>query len=106
MEKLERGLSARRADLSSLFSDGERAHAAFAEMPSYDVAVTMKASYHRDATHAWTPNDINDIDAPGSTPPALRHRRNGQGGGAARTGLAERLGATVLSRLDDLVGLL
>ncbi len=69
MEKLERGLAARRADLGPLFADEKSAHTAFAEMPSYDVAVTMKASYHRDATHAWTPNDINDIDALGSTLP-------------------------------------
>ena len=32
-------------------------------MPSFDVAVTLKSSLHRDPTHRWTNNDIFDIHA-------------------------------------------
>ncbi len=32
-------------------------------MPSTRVATSLKERYHRDRLHAWTPNDINDIDA-------------------------------------------
>jgi hypothetical protein len=91
-----------------LFLAYEAARAAFDAMPSYDVAVTMKVEYHRDPSHVWRVNDIHDIDALGSTLPycdivvtdkaAASHAR--------RTGLADRLGTTILSRLDDLIALL
>ena len=32
-------------------------------MPTFDVAVTLKTSYHRNPNHPWTRNDIFDIDA-------------------------------------------
>lgn len=77
-------------------------------MPSFDVAVTMKTSYHRDPNHRWRVNDIHDIDALGSNVPycdvvvtdtaAATH--------ANRAGLAERLGTVILSRLADLPGAL
>jgi hypothetical protein len=108
MAKFDRGLAARGADGGAVFTDDAAARAAFAEMPSYDVAVTIKASYHRDATHRWTANDINDIDALGSTLPYcdIVVTDKAVATHATRTGLADRLGTTVLSRLDDLVGLL
>lgn len=106
--KIERALIARGTDGRMLFLAYEAARAAFDAMPSYDVAVTMKVEYHRDPSHVWRVNDIHDIDALGSTLPycdivvtdkaAASHAR--------RTGLAERLGTTVLSRLDDLIALL
>ncbi|MBA2557025.1 MAG: hypothetical protein H0V12_06725 [Chloroflexi bacterium] len=63
---------------------------------------------HRDGTRTWTANDVNDIDAMGSTIPygdivvtdkaVVNHVR--------RTHLAEPFGTTVLSRLDNLIPLL
>ena len=95
----ERGLAARGADTGAVFRQDAEARAAFAEMPSYDVAVTMKASYHRDATQ----NRRVGLDAPYCdivvTDKAVAAH-------ARRTGLAARLGGTVLSRLDELVPLL
>jgi hypothetical protein len=108
MDKLTRGLTARRADSAAVFTNDAVSRQAFAEMPSFDVAVTLKASYHRDGTRTWKPNDVNDIDAMGSTIPycdivvtdkaVVNHVR--------RTHLPERFGTTVLSRLDDLIPLL
>jgi hypothetical protein len=108
MDKLTRGLIVRRADRARVFSDDPDMRLAFAQMPSFEVAVTLKTSYHRDGTRAWTSNDINDIDVMGSTIPycdvvatdnaVLSHVR--------RTRLDERFGTTVISRLDDLIPLL
>lgn len=104
-DKLDRGIAARHADGSAIYVDDPAVRLAFAEMPAFDVAVTMKASYHRDGTRSWTPNDIMDIDALGSTLPycdvvvtdkAVAHHAN-------RSGLAKRCGTTVISRLDDLL---
>lgn len=64
-----RGLAARNAGFDELTADEQRALAVLAEMPSFDVAVSMKASYHRDGNHTWRPNDINDIDVLGSSLP-------------------------------------
>lgn len=73
-------------------------------MPSFDVAVTLKTSYHQDANHHWTNNDIHDINAMAVTLPycdivlsdkaVISH--------VTRTGLSERLGTTVLSSLSGL----
>lgn len=107
-EKMTRGLVARDATKDPILSGDPAVRQAFAEMPSFDVAVTLKASYHRDGTRTWKPNDVNDIDIMGSTLPycdivvtdkaVVDH--------VARTGLASRCGSTVLSRLDDLLRLL
>jgi hypothetical protein len=71
MDKLTRGLIARNADRSTIFSDDDAVRSAFAQMPSFDVAVTLKTSYHRDGMRTWKPNDVNDIDVMGSTLPVL-----------------------------------
>ena len=73
-------------------------------MPSFDVAVTLKTSYHRNANHQWTNNDIHDIHAIAGTLPycdivvsdkaVISH--------VMRTGLSERLSTTVLASLSDL----
>jgi hypothetical protein len=66
--------------------------------------VTLKAGYHRDGRHRWTPNDIHDIDALGSTIPycdivvtdkAIANQAN-------ISGLSERLETIVISNLSDL----
>lgn len=90
--------------LEEAFPDPEETVRTWNSMPSFDVAVTMKTEYHRDAGHTWKPNDITDIDALGSTLPycdivvtdkaVVSH--------AKRTGLAERLETVILSRLSDL----
>lgn len=77
----------------------------FDAMPSFDVAVSLKTEYHRDAQHRWTPNDIHDIDALGSSLPYcdVVVTDKAVASHANRCGLAERLGTVVLSRLDDLL---
>jgi hypothetical protein len=101
---LRRGLEERGAELTSAFQTAEASRRSLDSMPSNDVAVTLKASYHRDGQHVWTPNDIRDIDALASTIPycdivvtdkAAAHHAN-------HTGLADRLGTVVLSKLSDL----
>ena len=74
-------------------------------MPTFDVAVTLKTSYHRNPNHPWTRNDIFDIDAMSTVLPycdvvvtdkeITSH--------VARTKLTERLDTKVISGLDDLV---
>jgi hypothetical protein len=104
-EALSRGLSERSATFESVLPRLEQTRRAFDSMPSFDVAVTLKTAYHRDRMHRWTPNDITDIDALGSTLPycdivvtdaAVASHAN-------QTKLAERLNTIVLSRLPDLL---
>ena len=98
----------RGAVLLDVFPEPAVTRTVFDAMPSFDVAVSLKASYHSNPMHRWTANDIHDIDALGSTVPycdivvtdkaAASHLR--------RTGVAERLDTTVLSSLDDLASTL
>jgi hypothetical protein len=73
-------------------------------LPSADAYITVMTARHRDANRRWTANDIFDIDALSVAVPycdvvvtdkAAAHSANA-------TGLARRLGATVLASLDDL----
>lgn len=107
-EHLWKGLNDRGVELEAAFPDPDETPRVWNSMPSFDVAVTLKTEYHRDANHKWKPNDITDIDALGSTLPycdivvtdkAIASHAN-------RTGLAERLGTVVLARLGDLAPLL
>jgi hypothetical protein len=102
---LWRGVSARGANLDAAFSEPGSARDAFDSMPSFDVSVSLKTAYHRNPAHPWKPNHIQDIDALASTVPycdivvtdkeAASH--------LDRTGVAERLRTTVLSRTADLI---
>lgn len=102
---LWRGVTARGADLGTAFPEPGAARGVFETMPSFDVSVRMKASYHRNPAHQWKPNHIQDIDALASTVPycdiivtdkeAASHLE--------QTGLAKRLRTIVLSRLTDLI---
>jgi hypothetical protein len=107
-EMLWRGLHARGTDLEHAFADPDAAREARSTMPSFDVSVTLKTSYHQDPAHRWTANDIHDIDAVSSTIPycdvVLTDRAVASH--AQRTGLAARLNTGVLSRLSDLVPLI
>ncbi|MHC4302809.1 MAG: hypothetical protein ACYS7Y_36590, partial [Planctomycetota bacterium] len=53
-----RGLHERGVRLEDVFPDQGGARRAGDSMPSFDVAVTLKASYHSNPEHRWTPNDI------------------------------------------------
>jgi hypothetical protein len=104
-EPLMEGLQARGASPDDVFGGGVEAFRdAFDSMPSFDVAVSIKSALHRNARHHWTANDITDIDALASTVPycdvvvvdrAMANHLN-------QTGVADRLGTTVHTNLDDL----
>ena len=74
-------------------------------MPTFDVAVTLKASYHRNPNHPWTRNDIFDIDAMSTVLPYcdVVVTDKEMASHVDRTSLAGRLDTKVLSSLDDLV---
>lgn len=104
-DALYRGLFERGATLEATFPRPEDTRRAFDSMPSFDVAVTLKTAYHRDPTHRWTPNDIHDIDALGSTLPYcdIVVTDKAVASHVEQTGLAERLDTIALSRLSDLL---
>lgn len=103
-DKLSRGVLQRGATLEAMLSLADETRGAFYSMPSFDVAVTLKAAYHRDPMHRWTQNDIHDIDALGSTLPYcdIVLTDKAVASHVKRTGLAERLQTVVISRLNDL----
>ena len=98
----------RTIDLADLFPTPEHARSAFDSMPSFDVAVTLKVAYHEDLNHRWTPNDIHDIDALGSTIPYCDVVVTDKAAASQieRTGVAERLQTVVLSSIEALPPLL
>jgi len=79
---------------------------AFDSMPSFDVAVTLKTSLHKNPKHQWKTNDISDIDALGSTLPYcdVVVTDAAMASHVLSTGLADRLNTRVLSRLSELPG--
>ncbi len=103
-EALYRGLSLRGTTLEAAFPRRQDTMRAFDSMPSFDVAVTLKTAYHRNPLHRWTPNDIHDIDAMGSTLPYcdIVVTDSAVASHANQTKLAERLGTIVTSQLSDL----
>jgi hypothetical protein len=98
------GLSERGTELEDAFNDPEAARRAFDSMPSFDVSVSLKTAYHRDPSHRWKPNDIQDIDALSSTVPycdiVVTDREAASH--LLRTGVSARLQTTVLSNISDL----
>ena len=103
-ETLHRGLSERGSALDSVFSEVGQTRRTFDSMPSFDVAVTLKTSYHRDPNHRWTTNDVHDIDAMGSTLPYcdIVVTDKAMASHIHRTGLSERLQTVALARLSEL----
>ena len=99
-----RGISS----LESVFATPHITRTAFDSMPSFDVSVSLKTSYHRDAEHRWTYNDIYDISAMASTIPYcdIIVTDKAVASHIKRSGLSERLNTTVLSNLADLPALL
>ena len=101
---LLRGVAERGVSLADALNSIETTRRTFDAMPSFDVAVSLKTSYHQDPTHRWTINDVHDIDALGSTLPYcdIVVTDKAAASHVVRTGLDERLGAVVLARLADL----
>lgn len=104
-DPLTQGLSERGVALEGVFTQPDDFRQAFNSMPSFDVAVSLKTAYHRDPSHRWTPNDIHDIDALGSTIPYcdIVVTDKAAAAHATRSGLSERFQTIVLSRVSDLV---
>jgi hypothetical protein len=107
-EILFRSLADRGVGLDDVFGAPEVTRRVMDSMPSFDVAVSIKTSYHQDPMHRWTTNDIHDIDALGSTVPYcdIVVTDKAVASHIHRTGLDKRLGTVVLARLSDLLPLL
>jgi len=103
-EALSRGISERGATFQAIFPGLVDARRACDSMPSFDVAISLKTAYHRDPMHRWTPNDIHDIDALGSTFPYcdIVVTDRAVASSAERAKLPERLQTIVLSSIADL----
>lgn len=104
-DPLSRALAERNTNLEAVFPKRDIFYHALNSMPSFDVAVSLKTSYHRDARHQWTRNDIADIDALGSALPYcdIVVTDKEVASHIVRAGLPERLQTTVLSRTADLI---
>ncbi len=103
--RLRRGLAARGIEsFDDFVTASSDPRSAFYSMPSFDVAVTLKTSYHRNPNHRWTKNDIFDINAVAGTLPychvvvsdkSVWHH-------AKRNNLHKRLNTIILAHLSDL----
>jgi hypothetical protein len=104
LEAVSRGLAERGVTLEEVFPQLDDTRCAFDSMPSFDVAVSFKTAYHRDPMHRWTPNDVHDIDALGSTLPYcdIVVTDKAVASNAEQAKLPARLQTTVLSSLADL----
>ena len=76
----------------------------YSAMPSMDVAVTLKASLHRDPSHEWRNNDIYDISALALTIPYcdVVVTDNSMWSHVTRHKLPERYDTVVISQLAAL----
>ena len=90
--------------LEHVFSTPSSARAAFDAVPSFDVSVSLKTAYHRDANHLWIYNDLYDISAMASTLPYCDVVVTDKevASHIERSGLSERLNTRVLSSIADL----
>ena len=91
-----------------ILRSAENPRRAFDAMPSFEVAVTLKTAIHRNGQHRWTNNHIHDIHALASTLPycdvVLTDRE--MVAHVRRSKLDQRLGTSVLHKLDDLSAVL
>lgn len=73
-------------------------------MPGTDVAAVLKTNRHRDATRAWTSNDMFDIDALTVAVPYcdIVGTDNAQAHALTVTGLATRMGTTIMRSITEL----
>ena len=77
----------------------------YSGMPSSNVAVTLKASLHRDSNHKWKNNDIYDIRALSLTIPYcdVVVTDSAMWSHVTRHKLGERYNTVVISRLSELL---
>jgi hypothetical protein len=99
-----RGLRERGVDGSGFLEGPADARPFFEAMPSFDVAVSIKTALHRDLNHRWSPNDIHDIDALGSTVPYCDIVVTDKAMAATlkSSGVDVRLQTIVLARLNEI----
>ena len=90
--------------LDEIFPSVKDTRKAFDAMPSFDAAVTLRTSLHKDAMHHWNNNDIHDIHALAITLPYcdVVVTDRAMASQAVQSGLADRLSTVVLNRLSDL----
>ena len=77
-------------------------------MPSFDTAVSLQVSLHRNSKHSWKSNHVFDIETLAITVPycdVVVTDKEMQDH-VARTGLDERMGTCVIRELRDLPGIL
>ena len=102
---ITRGCMDRGVGTTPILQSRDDIRSACDSMPSTDVSVTLKASYHRDPNLLWTPNDIADIAALASSIPycdiVVTDKRIADH--ANRTGLADRFGTLIAPRLAEIV---
>lgn len=101
-------LGARGLTLDSAFGERSKMREAFDSMPSFDVVVSLKESYHKDSKHSWTYNDIYDIDAMAVTLPYCDIVATDKkvANHIKRTKLTKRLNVAAIDKLEELPNLL
>jgi hypothetical protein len=62
-EELYRQLRQRGRGLEDIGATLDERRRFLLRMPSQRVVIELKTSYHRNSKHAWTTNDLHDIDA-------------------------------------------
>jgi len=62
-DMLHRQLNRRGKRLEDLGQTMDEKRAFVLRMPSQRVIIELKTSYHKDASHRWTTNDLHDMDA-------------------------------------------
>ena len=92
------------ATLEDMMGKAPEPRRALDAMPSFDVCVSLKTAFHRNPEHRWRNNHIHDINTVASALPycdvVVTDRE--MASLVRRTKLDERLGASILDRLEDL----
>jgi hypothetical protein len=105
MDMLNESLLARGLKIEDVWSDTASSQRLVDAMPSGDIAVTLLAEYHRDATFNWKRNHIFDIDALSVAVPYCDLIATDKQAVDAlnRSPVTERIGSQVFRSLDALV---
>ena len=100
---LTESLLARGLKIEDVWSDRGSSQRLVDAMPSADIAVTLLAQHHRDATFVWKPNHIFDIDALSVAVPYcdLIFTDKQAVDALSRAHATERIGSQVFKSLDD-----
>ena len=102
---LEDALKDRHATLDDLITEQGAAREFTDSLPSADVFISLKTALHRNPQTRWTPNTMFDIDALSVAVPYCQVVAADHAAADAlnRSGVAARLGTTVVSKPADLV---